>query len=240
MRANRALALALLGGILTACGQPGTSPGAGGATAVDGAGLHTEMVQGGIRMAAGVRIGPAQHRPGASGLVVEYRLVNTGTTPVLVHDRVPSALGSATLPTDLNPEHAWVFMSDGRIRLSKQGFAPAPGVRFIAAPVTGARLLAPGKALDGRAWVAMPLEADVPSGEFDAPRSPLGPGVREVEFCVQVTPGSEGHPVATEAAVLEVPATAPAPGELHCVPPLQLPSEASVAGPASVATPVAN
>lgn len=240
MRANRALALALLGGILTACGQPGTSPGAGGATAVDGAGFHTEVVQGGIRMAAGVRVGPAEHRPGASGLVVEYRLVNNGTAPVLVHDRVPAALGSATLPTDLDPEHVWVFMSGERIRLSKQGFAPAPGVRFIAAPVTGARLLAPGKALAGRAWVAIPLEADVPSSEFDAPRSPLRPGVREVEFCVQVTPGPDGRPAATEDSVLEVPASAPAPGELHCLPPVQLPSGASVAGPGSAATPVPN
>jgi hypothetical protein len=234
------LALALLGGILAACGQPGASSGPGGATSVDGGSFHTEVAEGGVRMAAGVRVGPAEHRPGAPGLVVEYRLVNDGTAPLLVHDRVPSTLGSAALPPDLNPEHAWVFMADGRVRLSKQGFAPAPGVRFIAAPVIGARLLAPGQALSGRAWVATPLEADVPSAEFDAPRSPLGPGVREVELCVQVTPGTEGRPVASEAPVMEVPATAPAPGELHCSAPLQLPSEASVAGADSAATPVPN
>jgi hypothetical protein len=194
---------------------------------------------GGVTMYTTLTTGPPQHPKSAAtgqsaGLVVEYVLVNNGTSAVLVHDRVPADLGSATLPAGLDPERAWVFLAGGRIRLSKQGFAPAPGVRFIAAPVIGARLLEPKHRLTGRAWAPVPVRLDVPSAEFDAPRSPVGPQATTWEFCVQLTPGSDGHSSGgsggsegSEGTVLAVPAAAPSAGELLCSEPWPLPPAAS-------------
>lgn len=237
MRANRALALALLSGILTACGQPGVLPGGGSTpTGWFSYGTVGPVTLGEVQMYSKLTSGPPQHQTGAArgqqtGLVVEYTLVNNGTTPVLVHDRIPTTLGSAVLSADLDPEHAWVFMADGRIRLSKQGFAPAEGVRFIAAPVVGARLLQPRQRLTGRAWAPMPVKLDVPSAEFDAPRTPINPRATAWDFCVQLTTGgSKGRPSELDPAVLEVPAAAPNDGELLCSDQWGLPPEASAAG----------
>ena len=72
---------------------------------------------------------------------------------------MPADLGSATLPADVDPEHAWVYEQSGVLRLSKQGFAPAPNVRFIAAPVMGGRTIAPGASLTGRAYAVSPPDA---------------------------------------------------------------------------------
>ena len=247
MRANRALALSLLSGILTACGQPGASPGGGSTpTGWFSYGTMPPVTLGGVALYARLTSGPPRHQTGSAtgqqtGLVVEYTLVNNGTTPVLVHDRIPTTLGSAVLPADLDPEHAWVFMADGRVRLSKQGFAPAPGVRFIAAPVIGARLLQPKQRLTGRAWAPVPVKLDVPSAEFDAPPTPINPGATGWDFCVQLTTGgTKGRPSALDPAVLEVPAAAPNDGELLCSQWWTLPPEASAAGGGSGSTPAPN
>ncbi|HEU5144788.1 MAG TPA: hypothetical protein VFT81_06390 [Dermatophilaceae bacterium] len=249
MKSKRALALGLLSGILAACGQPGTS--SGGASA-DGPGATSGTMStatlGGVTMYTTTTTGPPQHPTSSAtgerdGLVVDYVLVNNGTSPVLVHDRVPSDLGSATLPADLNPEHAWAFMSDGRIRLSKQGFAPAPGVRFIAAPVIGARVLEPKQRLTGRAWAPVPLRLDVPSPEFDAPRAPLSPKATTWSFCVQVTVGGSQGAAGTapsDASVLAVPAAAPNDGELLCSEPWPLPPAASPGAANPSGTPAPN
>jgi hypothetical protein len=236
MRTHRALALTLLSGMLTACGQPGAVPGGGSSdTGWFSPGTMPPVTLGDVAMYATLGSGPPGQETAAAtgqrtGLVVEYVLVNNGTTPVLVHDRVPSDLGSAKLPADLNPEHAWVFMANGRIRLSKQGFAPAPGVRFIAAPVIGARLLGPKQRLTGRAWAPLPVELDVPSTEFDAPRTPIDPRATAWDFCVQLTVGGSRGPAPADGSVLEVPAAAPNDGELLCSAQWALPPEASVQG----------
>ena len=80
----------------------------------------------------------------AGGLVVDYTVTNTGAQPLLAYDVVPQDLGSATLPTDVDVTHAWVYEQSGVLRLSKQGFATAPNVRFAAAPVMGGHVIAPG------------------------------------------------------------------------------------------------
>jgi hypothetical protein len=246
MKSKHALALGLLTGILAACGQPGTSSGgepSGGAWATPR--TMAPVTLGGVTMYATLGVGPPQHPTSSAtgqrdGLVVEYLLVNNGTSPVLVHDRVPSGLGSAKLPADLDPEHAWAFMADGRIRLSKQGFAPAPGVRFIAAPVIGARLLEPRHRLTGRAWAPVPLRLDVPSAEFDAPRAPLSPRATEWDFCVQLTVGGSQGPAPAEDSVLEVPASAPSQTELLCSEPWPLPPAASPGAANPSGAPVPN
>jgi hypothetical protein len=231
MRTSRALALILLGGLLTACGQPtdtpgastsvGTSPGASaGSTSVGG--LHLT-----VRPSVGVQEFPSEEpgKPKQQGVVVEYTLRNDGTRPVRVHDLIPAGLGSATLPQDVNPEHAWVFMDGGRIRLSKQGFDTALGVTFLAAPVVGAHVLEAGKTLDGRAYAALPLDLDVPSPEFTAPRTPLDPQARVAQFCLQVSTGTEGRPWSADPKVLEVPTGEPAEGGLICSEPWALPAD---------------
>lgn len=229
MRTNRALALALLSGLLTACGQTGgvggveTSrpTGAGDTGGTEGAGgsFHTQTTLGDVRMLMRRSIAPGDT------LVVEYELHNAGAEPILVHDRVPPTLGSALLPERLDPERAWIFMVDSRIRVSKQGFDAAPGVRFIAQPVTGARVLEPGQRLSGRARIAFPVELDVPGPEFEAPRSPIDANATEFDFCVQVTEGSQGRPSGVDPTVLEVPSAAPGADELICSQPLGLVAE---------------
>jgi len=158
------------------------------------------------------------------GLVVDYTLTNTGSAPLVAYDVVPAALGSASLPADLDPEHAWVYVDSGVLRVSKQGFAPAPGVRFIAPPATGARALDAGAGLTGRAYAATPPALDVPGPEFDAPRAAVGAEVREWQFCVQVGPRSGGaRPAKSGAGVLEAPVTAPSGTDLVCTEPQTIP-----------------
>ncbi len=154
--------------------------------------------------------------------MVDYALRNVGTESLLAHDRVPPTLGSATLPEELDPARVWIFMTDNQVRMSKQGFDPAPGVRFIAEPVMGARRLEPGQTLTGQARTELPLRLEVPGPEFDAPRAPIDAGAGTFEFCVQVTAGLEGRPSGVAVDVLEVPARAPRDGELICSQPLDL------------------
>lgn len=230
MRTSRALALALLGGLLTGCSQPADTPSGstrvetsrGGTGSATSAGDLTLTVRPGV----GVQEFPSEEpgKPKQQGVVVEYTLRNAGNQPVRVHDLIPAGLGSATLPQDVNPEHTWVFMERGRIRLSKQGFDVAPGVAFIAPPVVGAHVLEAGQTLEGRAYAALPLDLDVPGPEFSAPRTPLDPQTREAEFCVQVSTGTEGRPWSADPAVLEVPVGDPAEEGLICSEPWALPA----------------
>ncbi|MDV3220999.1 hypothetical protein [Intrasporangium sp.] len=239
-------------GLVTACGQPAgpgdndgrsgpdvsttaaTSPtatGAGGAT-TPGAQPTPVVVppvtQGDVTLSATMGVGFAQYPddPGirrTPGLVVEYTVRNSGTESLVVHDRVPGDLGSSTLPDQIDPEHAWVYMAGDVLRVSKQGFEPT--VAFFAAPVTGARQIPAGGMLAGRAVVNVPVELDVPSEEFDAPRSPIetsGAG-RVWQFCLHVEPRSaEAHPSTADPDVLVAPVSAPEPGELLCTAPTPL------------------
>ncbi len=228
MRTKHALALTLLSGILAACTQPADTPGGtnGSSTEVTGTSTAAAGVQLTVRPGTGTQEFPSEEpgKPKQEGIVVEWTVDNGGTVPVQVHDLIPTGLGSATLPADVNPEHAWVFMEDGRIRLSKQGFDVAPGVAFVAAPVVGAHVVQPGESLTGRAYAALPLDLDVPTPEFTAPRRPLDPRATEAEFCVQVTTDATGRPWAADSAVLEVPAGEPAEGQLLCSQPWTLPA----------------
>ena len=211
------------GGASTTGGAP-QAGGAGttGATAGDVPTATQTVHQGDVTLTATLTIGFAQYPvdPGIRrrpGLVVEYALTNSGTRQLVAYDRVPDSLGSATLPPDLDPEHAWVYMDAGLVRVSKQGFATAPGVAFIAAPVTGARALAPGSTLTGRAYAVSPPELDVPGPDFAAPRTPIDPAASQTRFCVQVGERSpQMRPSSAQPGVLEAPVTAPSPGELLC------------------------
>lgn len=227
MRTNRALALALLGGMLggmlAACGQPGAAP--GDASSPPASGWVTLGPQpDGVR-AGDILLETTVTTAGEGSLEIAYAITSYGAESSLVHDRVPPTLGSAVLPEDLDPERAWVYMQDKRVRVSKQGFAPAPNVRFMAQPVMGVRLLEPGGQLSGQARVELPFRLDVPGPEFDAPRTAVAKDATELEFCVQVTDGSEGRASAADPTGLEVAATAPGPDELICSRPLAIPSE---------------
>lgn len=159
----------------------------------------------------------------APGLVVEYTVHNAGGEDVIAHDRVPAGLGSATLPEDLDPEHAWVHMQDGVVRVTKQGFGTSPSVNYIAAPVTGARVVPAGGTLEGRAAVPVPLQADVPDQNFTAPRDPVDAKATTWQFCLQVGQGGAGAtPHAADPELLVVPVQAPTAEALVCTQPIAL------------------
>jgi hypothetical protein len=158
------------------------------------------------------------------GLVVDYTVTNTGAQPLLAYDVVPQDLGSATLPTDVDVTHAWVYEQSGVLRLSKQGFAPAPNVRFAAAPVMGGHVIAPGASLRGRAYAASPPKLDVPGDSFEAPRTAVDPGVKQWQLCVQVDDrAAQARPAAAGGGVVQAPSAAPQGDELVCTPPAPLP-----------------
>ena len=229
-----ALAGLALGSVLvtTACGQltpSGRATAAGGGSAGTAAPARQTVTGHGVRLEATMAVGSPQH-PGATGirsmpgLVVDYTLTNTGSIPLVAYDVVPASFGSAGLPADVDPEHAWVYVDSGVLRLSKQGFAPAPGVRFIAAPTTGARALDAGAGLTGRAYAATPPTLDVPGPDFDAPRAVVGADVREWQFCVQVGPRTDQmRPAKAGGDLLEAPVTAPSGGDLVCTEPETIP-----------------
>ncbi|EWS99637.1 hypothetical protein N865_21780 [Intrasporangium oryzae NRRL B-24470] len=227
---------AVLVGVVAACGQatPGGSPTPAGSGATDGGGAATASASdGGSAGASGATETvtvrdvtlTARPQPGSgSRLVVDYTLTHSGSADLVALDRVPADLGSATLPPDLDPEHAWVYVADGVARVSKQAFAIAPGVRFMAAPVTGGRALPPGGTLTGRASVPLPLTLDVPGDSFEAPRDPVGQDVRTWQLCIQVVERtSPVRPSPDDPETLLVPVTAPEPGRLLCTPPSALP-----------------
>ncbi len=198
----------------------GGSGGSGGSSQATGA-------SGGVRLVATAAPGsPAKAGIKAEpGVVVEYTLSNTGSTPLAAYDVVPASLGSASLPADVDREHAWVYADGGSVRVSKQGFATAPNVRFAAAPTIGARTLPAGGTLTGRAFVPTPLALAVPGADFTAPNDPLPAAAGSFSFCVQVGPaGSPMRPSAAVQGVLETPVAAPAADTLVCTGSLQLPT----------------
>lgn len=221
------LGVVVAGALLTGCA--GLSGPPDEATTPPGQPTGTAGVTMRATLSTGMPRAPGAAATGTPGLVVDYTVRNTGDGPVVVHDRVPDALGSAVLPTRLDPEHAWVFAVEGVLRVSKQGFAPAPGTRFVAAPRTGAHVLPPGATLQGRAFAPLPPRLDVPGAEFTAPRGPIA-GLTSWQFCVQVARGVP-VPGATTAAgsgladppVVPVAVTAPGPDELLCSPVAPLP-----------------
>lgn len=179
---------------------------------------RTGHVQGGstVGTGAGMSVRP--------GLLVSYRLTNAGSTPVLADDVVPQDLGSATLPAGVDVQHAWVFEQSGVLRLSKQGFATAPNVRFAAAPVIGAHAVAPGATLSGRAYAVWPLALDVPGESFQAPRQPVDPAVATWQLCIQVDGRTAQARPSALGGVLQVPTAAPQAGELVCTDPAAIPA----------------
>ena len=246
-RAVPVVALLAVIGAVAACGQAspsgtvtpaggGTSTGPPGASessveptsdATDGsssAGAGTSASGHGVRLEATFEVGFSQHPvdPGVRrrpGVVVTYTLTRQpGAGDELVaYDMVPSSLGSAELPEDLNPEHAWVYADGDAVRLSKQSFAAATGVSFIAAPMTGVRLIPTTGSLQGRAFAVSPPRLDVPGREFAAPRGALPTGSDQWQFCAQVGERQPGMtPSSAGDDVLEAPARAPEGDELLC------------------------
>ncbi|TQM65017.1 hypothetical protein [Humibacillus xanthopallidus] len=253
-RALPLVALLAVVGPAAACGQAspsGTATPAGGGTSTGGtatsadAPAPTDPTDGaassgagasasghGVRLEATFAIGfPEQPTdPGVrkkSGVVVTYTLTREGggAGELVAYDVVPDGLGSAGLPPDVNPEHAWVYANGTAVRISKQGFASAPGTTFVAAPTIGARVIPAGGSLQGRAYAVSPAELDVPGAEFSAPRAPLPPGSSAWEFCVQVGDRLPGmRPSAVGQGVLEAPVRAPEGDELVCTPAVTLAS----------------
>jgi hypothetical protein len=185
------------------------------------------VTNGDVTLSATMGIGFAEYPddPGIRrmpGLVVEYTVTNAGSVALVAHDRVPHGLGSATLPDEIDPEHAWAFMEGDVLRVSKQGFDPA--VAFFAAPVTGTREVPAGGTLSGRAVVGVPVELDVPGDEFHAARSPVRTsGNRTWQFCLHVEPmPASTHPSDADPTVLVASVSAPEPGELLCTAPTRL------------------
>jgi hypothetical protein len=224
---------------LAACGQATPSGPARAGTAVGdrGAGssggthaAQSSAASGQVRLRAtlgtGIPKAPAgSAKPAVQGLAVDYTLTNAGPADLVAYDVVPVGLGSAVLPADADPEHAWVVMHGGVVRLTKQGFALAPGVRFMAAPVVGVRALAPGGAVNGRAWAPNPPRASVPGDSFDAPRGALDPAAKTWQFCVQLVPRPAGtRPAPSHPGVLVAAVAAPEPNQLVCTEPAPLPA----------------
>ncbi|OFE17125.1 hypothetical protein BA895_16755 [Humibacillus sp. DSM 29435] len=193
-------------------------------------GVLRTVKAGEVTLSAYMGVGFSQYPAGDGirrkpGLLVEYTIVNHGQQSLAAYDLVPADLGSAAL-TEVNPEHAWVYLHDRSLRVSKQAFDTAPGVDFAAAPVTGIRPLPAGGTLTGRAWAPLPPKLDVPGKNF---ASPGGRGLAldlfTWQFCVQVGDFAErGGPVTDRlAGPLAAPARAPGPGELLCTVPGPLP-----------------
>ncbi|MEW1951927.1 hypothetical protein [Terrabacter sp. NPDC080008] len=230
--------LTLAVGAVLAAGACGSTPspvgqptGAPTATASTGSSSTRTVTVGSVRLEAtmgregkvqgGATVAGMSVRP---GLVVEYRLANTGAKPVLAYDVVPQDLGSATLPAGVDVQHTWVYEQSGVLRLSKQGFAPAPNVRFAAAPVIGAHTVAPGKTLTGRAYAVWPLVLDVPGESFSAPRQRVDPSVGTWQFCVQVDGRAAQARPSAVAGVMQVPVAAPQGDQLVCTQPAPIPA----------------
>ena len=158
------------------------------------------------------------------GLLVDYSLTNTGSKPLVAYDVVPADLGSATLPKDVDPQHAWVYVESGVLRLSKQGFATAPDVRFAAAPVMGGHTIAPGATVTGKAYAATPPKLDVPGRSFEAPRTLVDPAVKQWQLCIQVDDrAAQARPSAVGGGVVEVASMAPEGDQLVCTQPAMIP-----------------
>jgi hypothetical protein len=244
------LALLLVTSSAAACGQATPSGGATPATArataaspessatstapvtpAPGAtSVRASATGAGVRLDATLEVGFSEQPvdPGVRrkpGVVVTYTLTRdgAGTGEVVAYDVVPDSLGSAGLPPDVNPEHAWVYADGDTVRVSKQSFAAAPGTSFIAAPTTGVRVIPPSGALEGRAYAGSPPELDVPGAEFAAPRGPLPAAPSPWEFCVQVGERQDGmQPSVIGDGVLEAPVRAPEGDELLCTGPVAL------------------
>ena len=244
------LALLLVTGAAAACGQ--VTPSGGATPAVAGAttgspessagstapvtptpgatSARASATGSGVRLDATLEVGFSEQPadPGVRrkpGVVVTYTLTRDGggMGEVVAYDVVPDSLGSAGLPPDVNPEHAWVHADGDTVRISKQSFAAAPGISFIAAPTTGVRVIPATGALEGRAYAVSPPELDVPGAEFTAPRDALPADPGTWEFCVQVGQRLPGmHPSSVGDGVLEAPVRAPEGDELLCTGPVAL------------------
>lgn len=209
----------------------GGSPSAGDTSAPSPTGTEIPVVRtvkvGDLTLTASLGVGFSTEPPGdgirrRAGMAVEYTLTNSGPTPVAAFDRVPDDLGSAVL-TDINPEHAWVYPSDGVVRVSKQGFGIAPNVNFAAAPVTGIRALPAGATLTGRAWAPTPPALDLPGSEFATPKGTFDAGMNTWQFCVQVGDyAARGGPATDTDAPTAAPVRAPVGSELLCTDPTSL------------------
>jgi len=235
--------LATLAAVLvtSACGQATPSPGvatpAGGgsggtssSTSAQAASTQTVTV-GDVRLEA--TMAPGGPKPAGTtgagiaampGLVVDYTVTNTGSKPLLAYDVVPADLGSAALAADVDAKHAWVYEQSGVLRISKQGFATSPNVRFAAAPVMGGHVVPAGASVSGKGYAASPLKLDVPGESFVAPRAALDPGVKQWQFCVQVADrAAQSRPSAVGGGVVEAASMAPQGDELVCTPPAPIP-----------------
>ncbi|NUO35776.1 MAG: hypothetical protein HOQ27_12050, partial [Dermatophilaceae bacterium] len=175
------------GGPVTPGGDGGTassSPTSGGASGGPGPAKQT-VTAGGVRLEAEMAPGGAGIAA-SSGLVVGYSLTNTGSKPLVAYDVVPDDLGSAALARGVDPRHAWVYAETPVLRISKQGFATAPNVRFAAAPVMGGHTIAPGATITGKAYAATPPRLDVPGESFVAPRTSVDAAPKQWQLCLQV------------------------------------------------------
>lgn len=199
-----------------------TQSGASGSLRLEATMVREGHVQGG---SGGSTVGTGAGMSVRPGLLVTYRLANAGPKPVLAYDVVPNDLGSATLPAGVDLQHAWVYEQSGVLRLSKQGFATAPNVRFAAAPVIGAHPVAPGATLSGRAYAVWPPALDVPGESFEAPRQRVDPAVETWQLCLQVDGRTaQARPSALGGGVVQVPTAAPQAGELVCTDPAAVPA----------------
>ena len=145
-------------------------------------------------------------RSTGSRLVAEYVVTNSSTRPVVVVDRVPTSLGSSMLDAaDIDPDHAWVVMAGTVVRVTKQAFPAAAGIRFIADPVIGGHVVAPGGVTKGTATAPLPPVLDVPGREFEAPRTPIAQTADTWQFCVQVADVDQPREVVSVSAVAHAP-----------------------------------
>ena len=226
------VAVLALGAVLvtSACGEARPSPGT--PTSADG---PVRMVQtvtsGNVRLEA--TMAPTGHAqkgppgrawPCARGLVVDYTVTNTGSTPLLAYDVVPQDLGSATLPTGVDVSARLGLRAVGRAAPQQAGLRDGARRPLRRRPGHGRPRLAPGASVTGKAYAVSPPTLDVPGDSFEAPRGAVSPGLKQWQFCVQVDDrAAQARPSAAGGGVLQAAAAAPHGDELVCTRPATIP-----------------
>ena len=242
-RPRRAVAGLALGCVLAAtglrAGRPAGSASGGGRRWTPGTRrrpLADASPSGGVRLEATMAVGPpaAPREPGrrdaGPGLVVDYTLHEHRLAPrssPTTSCRQPRLC--ASLPADLDPEHAWVYADSGVLRLSKQGFRAGAGRPFVGRPRHGrATRSTPGPAhRDGRMPCRRPT-LDVPGRRVRGPARPRSTrGARVAVLRAGRRPRCrQARPAAVGAGVLEAPAhgalratssSAPSPRRSRCL-----------------------
>jgi hypothetical protein len=131
-----------------------------------------------------------QVAPEEDGVRVSYRLVNQGSAPLLVPNRLPVPAGAGVR---YRSDQAYVSGGpDGLVQLSHRVFAWPDTARMTweVAPRVGVTQVAPGRSVSAELTVPLPLTRNQPFGDdigYGTIRLP--DPVEDMVFCLGVLPG---------------------------------------------------